>query len=362
MDQREDVFSHLHKLLKEKKYSYLISALLDKKMGGLKKQYRIDGNHAWYLLGDAFYNTQNHEAALDAFIRSIRNRKDDVQALFAIGTSYSELKKPRLAERYLRKSLYYYFCPRGYMRPSFKYDIIYNLANSLFDQKRYQDAIALYMEVDNPNISVYKMALKNRKIAEERLKAVEICADKSNEIFSSAETFSRESRHDEVIATLLNAETKRLITQYRIDGNYAWRLIGLAHYRKENLEKAVQAFRKSIRNRAGDVRALFFMGCSYSELGKFVLSERYFRQALYYYFFPYREGNEMTKYDIIYGLANSLLGQKRYEDAIALYVEIDNPKLKIYKMALKNKKIAEDRNKPWKPKVRSYYRDRPWKG
>lgn len=156
----KNVFFDADKAFKQKNYRKVLDCLLEENGARLNKKYRVDGNHAWYMIGIAYYKEGCYLDALVSLKKSILNRSDDIQALFAIGNCYSDLNIPKLAERYFRRALSSYFYPHGKIGLT-KYDIIYNLANSLFDQALYKEAFDLYLEIDNPDSKAYKYARKN---------------------------------------------------------------------------------------------------------------------------------------------------------------------------------------------------------
>jgi tetratricopeptide (TPR) repeat protein len=158
MQIEKDEYSYIYELVKDKQYDKAISILVDLNTNQLRKRFRADVNHSWYCVGKIFSNKQNYSDAVKAFKKSLKTRVDDVQALWLIADSYSELKKPKLAERYYRKAIMYAQNHKDIMA------ITYNLGNALFDQKRFDEAIACYEKIDESIPDTYKLAQSNIKL------------------------------------------------------------------------------------------------------------------------------------------------------------------------------------------------------
>ena len=152
-----DCFEQIHKLLRQHKYSYAFKLLIDEKKGRIKSPFNSDINHSWYLVGDILYTAKKYTQALIAFKKSLRNWPEDYQAMCAIANCYSDLNKPKLAQRFLLKAI------RVAGR---KDELVYNLGNALFDQKKYEAAALEYKKVSKKNKMVYKLAIKNLKKCE----------------------------------------------------------------------------------------------------------------------------------------------------------------------------------------------------
>lgn len=154
-------FQEIYSLVRKGQYIAALDLLCDKKHERLNKRYKIDPNHAWYNVGDIFFHQGEYRRALDAFKKALRTRRDDIQALWAVGECYSEIAKPQLAERYFRKALDY--------QPKDK-NLIYNLGNALFDQGKYQEALEQYKALRKRDGEVYELAKKNIAVTNDRLR------------------------------------------------------------------------------------------------------------------------------------------------------------------------------------------------
>lgn len=146
-----DEYNFIYEEIRKQQYDEAINLLFDTSNNSLREQFNKDANHSWYLLGDIFYKKESYSEAINFFKRSLRTRADDVQALWAVANAYSELARPKLAERYFRKAIQYAKRSEDLM------GLTYDLGNALFDQKRYEEAISCYLKIDN---SVYKMFFK----------------------------------------------------------------------------------------------------------------------------------------------------------------------------------------------------------
>ena len=99
-----------------------------------------DPNHVAYLKGDNLWKKGCFKEAAQCFLVALAEWPEDYQAYWALGNCYSELGKPRKAEQSFRQAIA--LCPNAD-----KITLLFNLANTLFDQKRYVSAIKLYSEI-----------------------------------------------------------------------------------------------------------------------------------------------------------------------------------------------------------------------
>src|SRR4030066_1844563 len=100
-------FSEIYLLIRQQQYEAALNLLCGKKCERINAAYKIDSNHAWYNVGSIFFHQGEYASALKALKKSLRTRKDDAQALWAIADCYSAMSKPSFAERYFRKALSY---------------------------------------------------------------------------------------------------------------------------------------------------------------------------------------------------------------------------------------------------------------
>ncbi len=147
-----DQYEQLHELLRAGKYAIALTHLLDKEQRRLRSRFRFDANHSWYLAGDIFWNLGLVKSACSAFKKSLRSWPEDVEAILAVGNCYSELGRPRLTERYLRRALTF---------DKKNYSIYYNLGNALYDQGKYGEAIRCYKVSMKGNRQTRSLAKKN---------------------------------------------------------------------------------------------------------------------------------------------------------------------------------------------------------
>jgi tetratricopeptide (TPR) repeat protein len=131
--------------------------MLDERGGQLLPPFDQDFNHGWYVVGDLLYRKGEFEAAARAFDRSLSDRPDDHEALMALANCYFEIGMPGLSEKYLRIALKY----------KESADLIYNLGNALFDQKKYAQAIKIYSKISEDSGEIFDLAQKNIRKAED---------------------------------------------------------------------------------------------------------------------------------------------------------------------------------------------------
>lgn len=158
----EDPFARVHSLLRQGELSAALGLLCDQDRKQIGDVFRVDRNHAWYCVGDILYRQGRINEAKDAFKKSVRTRSDDVQALMAIGNCYDQLKKPKLAERYFSRALS--FCNRRNSGDK-RNEILFNLANSLFDQGRMDEAIRTYKKLNRAPLELRRKAKRNLALA-----------------------------------------------------------------------------------------------------------------------------------------------------------------------------------------------------
>lgn len=122
---------------------------------------RVDSNHVAYVRGDKKFKEGRFAEAAKYFLIALEEWPEDWQAMDALGNSYSEMKKPRKAEQWFRQAIDVAPSER---RP----DLIYNLGNALFDQGRFDEAIAMYTQVPHGR-KTWRLAEKNIALSKRRL-------------------------------------------------------------------------------------------------------------------------------------------------------------------------------------------------
>ena len=156
-----DVFDPIHTLLKQRHLEEALRRVYDPRKDAIKSPFDQDLNHAWYIVGDIYYRSKRVKKAIIAFQRSLEDWREDSEAHCALGSCYTRLRQFSKAENSLRKALA--------LKPKSE-DLIYNLANALFDQKKYEEAIQWYKKVRNLDSVVGKRAVKNLKLAKSRFR------------------------------------------------------------------------------------------------------------------------------------------------------------------------------------------------
>lgn len=151
-------------MLKQQEYCEVINTLVNKNTKRISKPFSQDLNHAWYLVGLAYYKHENYNEALHAFMKANRNWKDDIAAIRAIGNCYSELGKPKSAK-------YYFIKARDMGGRKYKdLNILnYNIGNAYFDLGKYQLAIDEYKKVKKSDEITYDLTKKNIRACKKRL-------------------------------------------------------------------------------------------------------------------------------------------------------------------------------------------------
>ncbi len=161
----EDNFAPVHRLIKRGEFEEAIARLVDTETGRIRSEFASDTNHAWYCVADSKLRLGDASEAISAFKKAYRAAPEDVQCLLAIGNCYDMLKKPKLAERFLRKALL--LNPIGRNKAA----VLVNLGNSLLDQHRWADAMECFAAPSKRKDDIGATARKNRAIAKASLKA-----------------------------------------------------------------------------------------------------------------------------------------------------------------------------------------------
>lgn len=134
-------FDKIHALLSDGKAKQALRNLIDPQTGRLRKEVAWDANHAWYCVGGAYFRLEDFKQAVQAYRKAYRANSQDALSLWALGNSYDALGRPKLAERAFRLALDQNISGRD------KAAVLLNLANALFDQKRFDEARNAYLQV-----------------------------------------------------------------------------------------------------------------------------------------------------------------------------------------------------------------------
>jgi tetratricopeptide (TPR) repeat protein len=120
-----------------------------------------DINHLAYVRANRFYKRGLFHAAAKWFALSLNSWPQDWQALWALGNTFSELKKPAKALSFFSQAIN--------IAPSKELsNLNYNLGNAFFDLGCYQAAINSYRKV-SPISKVSVMAVKNIELSAQHL-------------------------------------------------------------------------------------------------------------------------------------------------------------------------------------------------
>ncbi|WP_139237321.1 tetratricopeptide repeat protein [Polaromonas sp. YR568] len=153
----EKAFDKIHSLLADGKATQALRHLLDSQTGRLRKEVAWDANHAWYCVGGAYFKLEDFKQAVQAYRKACRVNSQDALALWALGNSYDALARPKLAERAFRLALDQTMNERN------KAAVLLNLGNALFDQKRFDEAGSVYLQVKGRRDEIGTKARKNLK-------------------------------------------------------------------------------------------------------------------------------------------------------------------------------------------------------
>jgi tetratricopeptide (TPR) repeat protein len=110
-----------------------------------------------YREADALYRKGQIKKARTLFLSALALAPNDADTLWALGSCWSELGNPRVAQRYFR---------RARTRADWKDrgDLLYNMANALLDQGRPTAALAFYKRVPR-SAQAYLLAKRNVLLA-----------------------------------------------------------------------------------------------------------------------------------------------------------------------------------------------------
>lgn len=149
-DTPPDPFGAVHTLLKDNP-AVALERLLDPATCSIREPYRVDLNHAWYVVGDIYFNQGKFSLAMESFLTSLDDRPDDVEAMMAIANCASEMGDAALSEKYLRAALLRSENPA----------LLYNLGNALFDQGKFGEALCYFKRVPPSDEEIYPLAQRN---------------------------------------------------------------------------------------------------------------------------------------------------------------------------------------------------------
>ena len=120
-----------------------------------------DRNHEAYVKGNALYQTGRFSQASKFFLTASAEDATDYQALWALGNCHAERKKPRKAEDNFRRAL-------ALCDDTHRAALMFNLANALFDQQRYAEALEVYSVIPSGH-PLSKKARRNALLANSRI-------------------------------------------------------------------------------------------------------------------------------------------------------------------------------------------------
>ena len=108
---------------------------------------------SWYREADSLYRAGHLKPARALFKKALALAPGNPDTLWALGSCFSELGQPHQAEHYFRLA-------RARSEFNHRGDLLYNIANALFDQGRRRAALQLYVRVPR-NAQSFLQARKN---------------------------------------------------------------------------------------------------------------------------------------------------------------------------------------------------------
>lgn len=190
-----DIYETIYALKKLGQYRQALNVIYDARKKCIKSDYREDLNHSWFVVGDILVKLGRLNDARNAFKRSIEDWPEDPQAscelgwvcceledyvgaianllraleldadstkaMSCLGIAFSELGDPLSAENWFRKVL---------TLDSANIEAEYNLANTLYDQKKYKEAIKIYNKLVDKDAYLSERARKNLHLSKIKLK------------------------------------------------------------------------------------------------------------------------------------------------------------------------------------------------
>jgi tetratricopeptide (TPR) repeat protein len=127
-------FDEVTRCIREERHRDALSLLIGDD-GWIRRRFRTDMNHAWYLAGTEAYDLGDIDRALSCFRNSVKAWLEDTQALMAIANCHSDRCQPHWSVRYLTRAL-----AIDRKNP----DLIYKLGNAYYDMGRYAEAAKQY--------------------------------------------------------------------------------------------------------------------------------------------------------------------------------------------------------------------------
>jgi tetratricopeptide (TPR) repeat protein len=153
--------------------------------------------------------------------------------------------------------------------------------------------------------------------------------------FSKLYPLIKSKKYKEVLRLVCTEDGKNINSPYDSDINHSWYIIGDIHYKTENYDLAISAFKKAVSVREDDDEALLAIANCYSNQGKIQLAEKFLRKAI----------TLKPKESYLYNLGNALYDQSKYQEAIDLYKSISEEDTELHELAKKNIEHAKKKLK-----------------
>ncbi len=127
------------------------------------KNEALSKNIELYSLGDKAFKKGRLSEARKYFKLSLEACPDDYDAMWALGSCYYELGKPKKAEEWYRRAI---ALADEEDLPALRF----NLGNSLLDQEKYQLAQDVYLEIPRTS-DIWQATARNIELTIERLES-----------------------------------------------------------------------------------------------------------------------------------------------------------------------------------------------
>jgi len=243
--------------------------------------------------------------AIRLYLKILKNKKNDSQLLYLLGTAYIQIGNTNLGIEQLKKSIF--LKPENLFAHS-------NLGNAFKDLKRYEDAIASYnkaieidinyAEIHNNKGNALKSLERYNEAIESYDKAIKIKSDYAFAYNNKGNALKNLERYDEAIESYDKA--------IKINPNYIE-----AHHNKGNILKDLKRFDESISSydKAIEINPDYYF--SFNNRGIIFQHLNHFEKALA----SYDKAIEINpNYPETYNNKGNILKElKRYDEALTCY-------------------------------------------
>ncbi len=264
---------------------YFNSGKLDLALAQFNKVIRALPNFSkpYFGRGLIYYKKGHFEKAINDFQKVVDLNPNDYKAFYYLGQIYRRLKRYDNAKKALNEA--------KKINPEFA-PIFYEMGNVYYDQGKFRKAIDFYRtatELD-PETAEYHLRLGDcyyrsqifYNALNELNKAIELQPDNSIAYFLKGLTIYKQAVIEELIEAFLEMlngdQSQENITSARKHGNHKISMDPIKK-KKVYVEMAI-AFTEAVRYNPRFKEAIFNLGLTYHEMGKYDLAEKYYLLAL----------------------------------------------------------------------------------